>query len=81
MKSAEELFKEIGYQKVNRYSNRISYERVTPKGDIEAIDFPLDQGQNPTFCCFINSEPSYVYVRELPAIMQQVKEMGWINNA
>ena len=68
--------KNYGYKKVDRYADRISYERKTPNG-IDAIDFPINQGKYPTFACFHNGKFSYVFARELKAINEKVKELGW----
>lgn len=80
MKTAKEMFEALGYKKVDRYADKISYERITPEGDEEAIDFPINQGKYPTFACFCNGKYSYVFVRELKAINQQCKEMGWLDD-
>jgi hypothetical protein len=76
--SAKEMFEALGYKKVDRYADKISYERNTPEG-IDAIDFPINQGKYPTFACFHNNKYSYVFIRELKAINQQCKELGWLD--
>lgn len=78
--TAKEMFEELGYKKVDRYPDKISYERITPEGIEEAIDFPINQGKYPTFACFCNGHCSYVFVRELKAINQQCKELGWLDD-
>lgn len=77
---AQKMFEELGYKKVDRYENKVSYERITPAGDEEAIDFPINQGKYPTFARFYNGKCSYVFVRELKAINQQCKELGWLDD-
>lgn len=74
---AKEMFEKIGFKKVERYDDKISYERENPRGDIEAIDFPLNQFSPQRFATFLNGQFSDVSIEELPAINKQVEELGW----
>jgi hypothetical protein len=83
MKSAKELFKELGYKRLpKRYNkNMILYKRETniigslkPRKEIEIIYFSLTDKK-------IQFSPYYRYsMQELQAINKQVEELGWLGD-
>ena len=76
--TAEEMFKKLGYNKIEHNSEIIEYSRLTPNGNIEYITFNL-KGEYKSFGCFLNNNFSWCYFNEIPAINKQIEELGWNN--
>lgn len=82
MKTAEQMFEELGYKLVrnNMYErlNLMCYRIDLYNDDSSSIVFKLE---DKTFFVYHYCEPKYVTMDELKAINQQCKELGWIENA
>lgn len=82
MKTAEQMFEELGYKLVhnNMYErlNLMCYRIDLYNDDSSSIVFKLE---DKTFFVYHCCEPKDVTMDELKAINQQCKELGWIENA
>ena len=72
MKTAKELFEELGYEEFENDS-RITYERYTP--ECEMIEF--DKVTMEITFADDNCEVVIINRKELQAINKQVEELGW----
>lgn len=82
MKTAEQMFEELGYKLVrnNMYErlNLICYKIDSYDDNSSSIVFKLE---DKTFFAYQYCEPKDVTMDELKAINLQCKELGWIENA
>ena len=74
--TAEEMFKNLGYKKVDRYGY-ITYEQENDEYCPVVIEFDDDA----TFIAYrrYTKEAVYLSCEELKAIVKQYKELGWID--
>ena len=72
MKTAKEMFEELGYEPFGKNSKYICYRK-----NMWFIEFDLDQK------CILTSKPNTTFnlitFEELQAINKQVEELGWNN--
>lgn len=69
--TADEMFEELGYEKKKTNSNFIVYLDIL---DIKEIIFYLKPIK---FQVLMKKEPAWVDLKELQAINEKVKELGW----
>ena len=72
-KTADELFKELGYEK--DFDNIThEYRKVSESGDLFEIDFWLCDKEISKNCY---RDIGYITMQELQAINKKVEELGW----
>lgn len=72
MKSAKELFKELGYERDDSYADRIVYYDSCGYGAIfNLVSREYVFGIKPPYCCFVDIELH-------KAITKQMEELGWL---
>lgn len=73
MKTAKEMFEELGYKPFGKNSKYICY-----RNKASFIEFDLD-GK-----CILTNKPSttfnHITLKELQAINKQVEELGWLDD-
>ena len=75
-KSAKEMFEDLGYDYFNN-GLRITYEKC-PDGECKMIEFNL-KNKN-VILADDNDEVIELNVKEIQAINQQCKELGWLDD-
>ena len=75
MSKADEMFKKLGFEEIEKYNNGISYYRDNDleEDEIEFIDYE-NIGKTVNFNMF-----SGITMQELQAINEKVKELGWLD--
>ena len=77
MKTAKEMFEKLGY-KYKNYAGYISYEKELKNGDCYFISF--DYTDKTITKHQVSDRYLPIEIKELKAINQQVKELGWDEN-
>lgn len=79
MKTADEMFEKLGYKK-EKYYNEIFYYKVNGMGDKFGFEFWLNNKEVYPVLHEGNDDIALdLDMRELQAINQKCKELGWIN--
>ena len=82
MSKADELFKELGYEKADESFSSILYEKNISLSERVYIYFKLDEKLVQAEYVDDDYEmrgASYLNMQELKAINQKCKEMGWLD--
>lgn len=75
-KTSEQMFKELGYEKVNEYENTIKYHYDENGSELE-IEFCSDKAIEKHY--LPDYELAVFTAKEIQAINQQCKELGWLD--
>lgn len=76
MSKADEMFKDLGYIKIEDNFNNIEY-RKNVEGDLFEIDFwKIDKTVSKNYY----RDMGYINLNELKAINEKCKELGWLDD-
>lgn len=75
MKTAKEMFEELGYEKQKTINGMIGYMKKYEDRKMAMVIIFNSVGE--TVIKYLNTEPCVIFMKELQAINKQVEELRW----